>query len=507
MSNHFQKSYSVIPKYAIESLWPIQHHYYTLLKDIVISKGFSQKLYSDSDSVIRIIEICIADLTNKFELWCEQNFKSPKDIGQIIWLYSLYERDANHNLIKLSEPEKIALYTCRYIMAIAPKLNLSNNSEPFFKTRDVYLPELFSLSNCLGLLSQFRAVEGLSSTPAVQIDLTKSYIHFEYISSELDSQLQKSKSKGEKILSPQFVDYSNIQDCKALFIEVFGDAARSIFDLIDEPLSYQDDIIPKDFTPYLQLYGSSLFAQELILDYDSVNLLNVITKPHLTDHRTRFKPLIELTIDGTTFLTSSKWLIFEAFAEIIKNRLPFHGLPDSWLKIKKVRKFADLINNEVGVKFEKEISKLIASEFPHKYDVKSIGDTSIEDFPVLENGCPTGRKVGQIDFIIVNKAKEIIYIADAKYLKSKYITASFFNDKSKFDEYYNKLQNKLTWAQNNKSLISDLFGFNVDNYVVQELFITDAYIFYSLFVKYPIIPVIAINDYISTSDRFCYLEH
>lgn len=507
MSTHFQKSHSDIPQDAIESLWPIQRHYYTLLKNVAISKGFSLQLYTDSDSVMRIIEICIADLTNKFELWCEQNFKSPKDIGQILWLYSLYERDANHNLIKLSEPEILALYTCRYILAIAPKLNLSNNSEAYFKTRDVYLPELFSLSNCLATLSQFRAVEGLSNTPAVQIDLTKSFLHFEYISPELDSQMQKSKSKGEKILSPQFIDYSNIQACKALFIDVFGDAAESIFDLIDQPMSYQDDILPKDFTPYLQLYGKSIFAQELILDYSSVNLFNVITKPHLTDHRTRFKPLIQLTIDGKPFLASTKWIIFEAFAEIIKNRLPFHGLPDSWLKNKKVRKFADSINNEVGVKFEKEIAKRIASEFPYKYDVKSIGDTSIEDFPVLENGCPTGRNVGQIDFIIINKDKGIIYIADAKYLKSKYITASFFNDKSKFDEYFKKLQDKLFWAKNNKSLISELFGFNVISFDVKELFITDAYIFYSLFVEYPIIPIIAINDYISSTDRYCYLEH
>ena len=187
--------------------------------------------------------------------------------------------------------------------------------------------------------------------------------------------------------------------------------------------------------------------------------------------------------------------------------MPFHGLPNSWLKNKKIREFADSINNEVGVKFEKEVAKRIASKFPFKYDVKSIGDTSIEDFPILENGVPTGRKVGQIDFIIINRDKKIIFIADAKYLKSKYITASFFNDKSKFDEYYKKLQDKLSWAKNNKSLISELFGFNVNNYVVKELFITDAYIFYSLFVPYPIIPVIAINDYISTSNRYCYIGH
>lgn len=327
----------------------------------------------------------------------------------------------------------------------------------------------------------------------------------EYLDIELESQLQKSKSKGDKILSPQFIKYSIIQDCKALFINEFGDAAESILNVIDQSMPNNDQITPKDFTPYLQNYGKTIFGKELILTRDSVNLFNVITKPHIPDHRTRFKPLIELTIDGTPFLVSSEWLLFEALAEIIKNRLPFHGLPDSWCKNKKIRNFADSINNEVGVIFEQEVAKRIASKYPYKYNVKSIGDTSIEEFPIIENGVLTGRNVGQIDFIIINKDKTIIYIADAKYLKSKYITASFFNDKSKFDEYYKKLQDKLKWANENKSLISELFGFNVNNYNVKGLFITDAYIFYALFVDYPIIPVIAINDYISTSDRFCYI--
>lgn len=500
-------SYSDIPENAIESLFPLQMHYYTLLKEKVTSKGFSQQLYTDSDSVMEIITICITELTEMFELWCMQNFKSSKDIGQILWLYSLYERDANHNLIKLCEPETLALYTCRYILAIAPKLNLSENGEVFFKTRDVLLPELFSITNCMAILSQFRVVEGLSNSPAVQIDLTKSFLQIEYLSLELDSLLHKSKTKGEKILSPQFIDYSNIQGCKALFIDVFGDAAESIFDVIDKALPDDDQVTPKDFTPYFQLYSKSIFAQELILNRDSVNLLNVITKPHLTDHRTRFRPLIELTIDGKPILVSTKWLLFEAIAEIIKNRLPFHGLPHSWLKIKKIREFADSINNEVSVKFEEDVAERIEKmKYHFRYDVKSIGDTSIEDFPIYENGVPTGRKVGQIDFIIINKDKGIIYIADAKYLKSKYITASFFKDKSKFDEYYIKLHDKLMWARDNKSLISVLFGFDVNNYNVKELFITDAYIFYSLFVDYPIIPVIALDDYLSTTDRFCYLN-
>ncbi|MBD5358697.1 MAG: hypothetical protein HDR88_17195 [Bacteroides sp.] len=133
-------------------------------------------------------------------------------------------------------------------------------------------------------------------------------------------------------------------------------------------------------------------------------------------------------------------------------------------------------------------------------------NTSIEDFPVYENGELTNRTVGQIDFIVINKDSKIIYIADAKHLKSKYITASFYNDKSKFDEYHIKLKDKVLWAENNKSLVSELFDMDLISFKVQGLFITDAYIFYALFVNYPIIPLIAINQYFYSNDRFCYLN-
>lgn len=113
--------------------------------------------------------------------------------------------------------------------------------------------------------------------------------------------------------------------------------------------------------------------------------------------------------------------------------------------------------------------------------------------------------MGEIDFIIINNDKRIIYIADAKHLKSKYITASFYNDKSKFDTYYIKLQDKLEWAKNNTCLISELFGFDVSSYEIQEIFITDAFIFYALFVSYPIIPLIAINEFLLTNNRLCYI--
>lgn len=163
--------------------------------------------------------------------------------------------------------------------------------------------------------------------------------------------MQKSKIAGETIFAPQYIDYDISIDFMNLLIDVFGDAAESVFDAI-ESVSERDKIIPKDFTPYFNLYSTSPFASELILNQDSVNFYNVVTKPHSNNHRTRFRPLIGLTIDDDKYLISSIWLIFEAYFELCCNRLPFHGLPKSWLKFDKVKLFADEISNLVGDRFE-----------------------------------------------------------------------------------------------------------------------------------------------------------
>ena len=494
---------------AFDVIYSFQAKYYAELRERLLSDGFLPQTYLEKESVMRILEYGIRYFADMFEKLCVDSFKHPHDIGQILWMYSFYEKGKNSGNISFSELDIIGLYTCRYILAISPKLNLTSKAHPYFKDPVVWLPELFAVTNSLLAISQFRTVEGLSYQSSVKIDLSNKFAEIDYLNNDFISLLNKSKTKGEEILAPQYVDYSIAIDFQNLLVDVFGSSADSLFSIftnLNDICHEQEDIKPKDFTPYFNLFGHSIFAKELILDRDSVNFYNVITKPHSNNHRTRFKPLIKLNVDNNSILVSTKWLIFEAISELSLNRLPFNGLPKSWLEIDKIKQYADLISNEVGANFEKLVSSKISKQFPHKHDIKSIGNTPVEEFPVFENGEKTNRTVGQIDFIIINKSKRIIYIADAKHLKSKYIVTSFYNDKSKFDNYYKKLRDKTMWANEHKELISDLFELDVTSYSVQELFITEAYIFYALFVEYPIIPLVSLNTFLDTNRSLCYLE-
>ena len=492
---------------AYEILLSFEYTFYKDLRNHLLKKGYLLSIHTKKEVVMNILECSLHYFADRFEKWCIEHFKNSNDVGKILWLYSSYEKAKNNKQIKLSDLDIIGLYVCRYILSISPNLILSTKENQLFIDNNIWLPELFALANCIGNITQFRTVEGVSEMPALSIDLISPYVKIDYLNSDLESLLQKSRIKGEQILSPQYVDYSIALDFNKLLIDEFGEAASSLLDAISE-LTYdsKEDIIPKDFSPYITRYGKSPFVEALVLDKKSVNFYNVVSKPHNNNHRTRFKPLIELSIDGESVVISSKWLIFEALSELYMNRLPFNGLPTKWLKNKSIKKFADFISNKVGNEFERIVASRISKGYAFQHDVRSVKNTSIEDFPVYENGKLTNRTVGQIDFIVINSDRKTIYIADAKHLKSKYITASFYNDKSKFDEYYIKLKDKVHWAENNTSLISELFDMDLTLFNVQGLFITDAYVFYALFVNYPIIPLIAINQYFDTNDRFCYLN-
>lgn len=324
-----------------EELIRLQAPYWVLLRKNLISEGFQETRYTDLPNVMQILEKGLYLFSKLFEDWCVQHIKSSKDFGKILWIYSLYERNSNSGIFNLTEEDINSLYICRYILSIAPKLSLSVHTEPLIKDNRICLPELFVLTNILGLLNQFRCVAGLSKEPSVSVTISQKFVYFDYIDDNLNNLLHKSKLKGNQIIAPSFIDYDIGIAFDSILRETFGLAASSLLDAMSfDHLDFEpnnDNVTPKDFTKYRELYGHTVFAKELILDKDSVNFFNVITRPHIPNYRTRFKPLIEITIDGKKLLASTKWLIFEAFSELAMNRLPFGGLPDSWRKHKKIR--------------------------------------------------------------------------------------------------------------------------------------------------------------------------
>ena len=72
--------------------------------------------------------------------------------------------------------------------------------------------------------------------------------------------------------------------------------------------------------------------------------------------------------------------------------------------------------------------------------------------------------------------------------------------------YENKLEHKIQWITNNINLLSTQLNKPVlMNYNVDGFFVTDNLVYYSLFSKFPIIPVSNLLEYISSNNRYCFL--
>lgn len=432
------------------------------------------------------------------------------DIFNCIYAYSKYENDINNGYLIPDEDTIIGLHTLRYVLAISPSLSLSKQGDAIIKNNLIYSPNLFVLTKLLILLTQFRCIASLCNSPAISIDLSKSWVDIRYLDCSLEKKIHLSKTKGIQLLCPKLIDYSIPRHFSKLLLKVFGEPASLFNDFISEPqghLSYNNQVRPINLTKFINRNIKSVFIKELILTSESVNLLNVISKPHIIDHRTRFKPILKLNVDQEFLYVTSQWLVFETFSELSLNRLPFQGLPESWRKYSEIKDYANKIHLEVGQKFEQFIANQIDPSFEFYSNIKQVNNTSVETAPVIIDSKDTGRTVGEIDFLIINPNKHILYVADAKHLKSKYLISSFYGDKSKFDNYVIKLLDKYNWVKGNIHLVNELFTEDITTYSVQMCFITQAYVFYALFVEYPIIPASCINQYISTNNKFCYLHN
>ena len=203
---------------VMDVIYSFQYKYYCSLKESLNSNGFVSEIYTDKQSVMQILEYSIRFFAELFERWCIDNIHNSIDIGHIIFAYSSYEKAKNSNNITLSELDIIALYTCRYILAIAPNLSLYTDANKCINENAIWFPELFALTNALTEMNQFRTIEGFNADNVCYIDLSHNFFAVEYCNTDLENLLKKSKNVGERIMTPQFIDYSILLKFKDILI-------------------------------------------------------------------------------------------------------------------------------------------------------------------------------------------------------------------------------------------------------------------------------------------------
>lgn len=118
--------------------------------------------------------------------------------------------------------------------------------------------------------------------------------------------------------------------------------------------------------------------------------------------------------------------------------------------------------------------------------------------------------MGEIDFIVIDDLKHVVFVIDAKLIKTRYHLQSFAADKSKFVQeggYDEKLSFKVDWVKKHLYDVGLEFGCDCSGYSVQGIFVTETFVYYCIMSEFPIIPIAWLNAYIETMTNYAFYDN
>lgn len=111
-------------------------------------------------------------------------------------------------------------------------------------------------------------------------------------------------------------------------------------------------------------------------------------------------------------------------------------MPSEWRSNQLIKNFTKKLFQEHDKWLEDLAAKIFERDkYPFLRNKKSINNISLEkSIAYIGSTRFPNSRVGEIDFIVINKSTQIIYVIDAKHIKTKYHLQSFAADNSKFVE-------------------------------------------------------------------------
>lgn len=484
-------------------------------------QGYIKQIYNSFDEVLTavssLLKICI-----EFFIREVSELKSPHDLFAFI---------VNYSATNTSDPNKIAFkHLCKSIFVLSPNLRLDSNAPHIFpETGEADIETLMGIHYCMMDLTQIFGILITYQQEIGTLFVSDDAWSFHFNENEvalINRRFQKAVMLGalNKYCDDDFVAESFIDNYRNVFKTIETQLYNRIF---NRPFFYDCDslteqqfiqlltnIIPQrgiiEVTDIVLANRDHPCIGGLVFEEKNSNLFMALTKPHNKLYRARFRPLMQLNIDGETRYFTTQSIYFEAISEIGHGHYAHNELPKEWSSIRELKNAAKDIFKRHSDFLEENVASLINSKYKYLKNVKSLSGISCVNAPaVIDAKVVPGKKVGEIDFIIIDDSNKIIYVVDAKYLKPTFYYPSFATDADKFRKvggYEEKLSFKIAWVANNINLLcrelkrKDFFDYNIDGF-----FVTDNLIYYTLISKYPIIPISNVIDYLNSKDRFCFL--
>lgn len=464
-------------------------YYSHLLTFQLKEEGFNPKKYDEPTDVISICDVSIKCLLNTFERVVAGLLTSFEDVKYFIHIYSAFTNPTSKKPI-------IFRHTCRYILSLLPKLKLS--SDPSLKSNEqnmLELCKLIALTKLLHTFTQAKSLQQIENSVCMIIEIN-TFVTVEYTKYSILALNSKLENASQLIHK----NFASEDDFKKLMsaLEDNSPTLKILMDYTSQLINRRADIF--EVTREISSCNNDPIIEGLTFAIDNVNFYEAIHSPYKIFHRPRFRPILQLNIGGETRYFTTAWMMVEAMDELSTNLIPYGELPKGWEKVHAIKQLSKNLTKKIGKSFEDEVYKIISPIYIVKRNISGFYNVSLKK-QVVPN---TNRKVGEIDFLLIDTIRQVIYVIEAKCTKTKYYFQSFNNDKSTFDDYSIKLNDKVQWVESHKYEVGNFFKVpNLAQYSVNGLFVTNSLIYYNFFSDIPIIPLDKLRLYIDTSDRMC----
>lgn len=477
--------------------------------------GFTKQSYMVFDETSKAIHKLIEILVSRFIEEVSQ-MKNPNEILQFVEQY-----EAGNT----TSESKIAFkQLCKSIFIMLPKLKLSSTANSFFTNpKNADISEIMNINSSIMLLCQIYGVLMVAQKSIGTLFISTDGWSFSYN----DEYFEKNKCFEKAVKNNALAGTCNINFVFESFIDtyraVFNNVEKQLYQRIFEAPFFYNKITETQFvklikgespqkgiidvTDIVLQNKQSSCIKGLLFDEDNSDLLKAFLKPHKPQYRTRFKPIIKINIDDTNKYITTQDLYWEAIAQLASGQFAHNDLPDEWKQIKVLNDASKKISRQHSKVLEDAIEEnLKKNNYLYLRNIKSISNITVERAPVIIDGKSINKTVGEIDFIIINDSNKSIFVVDAKYLKPTFYFTSFPVDADKFRKeggYEDKLSYKIQWLSEHIELLSrQLKRTDILNYNIKGFFVTNNLVYYSLFSKYPIIPILNMDEYISKKNCF-----
>lgn len=482
-----------------------------ILEDCIeyVNSLSEDNIIKDKNIIVSTLKHCVSILIEQFQNEAKQ-YNSISDLLTIMQLYSSLGNSSDKNTILFK-------HFCRYYIALVPQIDYRESNESNI-LKCTNISRLYYIAKYIQLFSQQYEIETYSESNVFQLEKSRHGFAFIYANKEISYKHDLLRTK-TAIIQKSIRIYDRLPEFKHKTEIFFGNAASDLYDAIFKHviiigninvLSFsefneQTDSIEAnwviDVTSAVRKNKGSNFIKGLLYCKRNSNLEKVIFNPYDSDFRFHFRPIIEIKIGGILKYITTGQLFMESTDEIVNNMLPFNDLPNEWKSEPLMKSYANELFRQHASWLEDLIaSQLNDSNIHYLRNIKSINCKSL----LKKYGETTP---GEIDFVISDTINSIIYIVDAKYSKTKFYFQGFKSDKGHYIEQYDKkLSDKILWIESHLQDLSKEMKIKCSGFSVKGVFVTETFIYHSLYSTYPIIPYQYLIDYLKTHDKYCFLR-